>query len=151
MFAATQAVVSDEVTVSSAWQSILAGLPILLVHLAVTTGLLVGGVALYVGLTPYRELEFIREGNIAAAVVLSGQTLAIAVPLAAMMANSVSVSDIVLWGLVTIVLQFIAIAAARLTVHHLPALIQRGEVAPALVLACYQITAGILNAAAVSG
>jgi putative membrane protein len=137
--------------VTSAWQSILAGLPILLVHLAVTTGLLIGGVALYVSLAPYRELKLIREGNIAAAIVLSGQTLALAIPLAAMMAHSVSVPDIVLWGLVTVVLQFIAIAAARLLIRHLPDLIERGEVAPALVLACGQVVAGILNAAALSG
>ena len=136
---------------AAAWQSMLAGLPVLLVHLAVTTGLLLGGVALYVVFAPYRELECIRKGNVAASIVLSGQTLALAIPLAAMMVHSVSVADIVLWGIVTIMLQFIAIAAARLSIHNLPALIRAGEVAPAVVLACAQITAGILNAAAVSG
>lgn len=136
---------------ASAWESVLAGLPILLVHLAVTTGLLIGGVAIYVSFAPYRELELVREGNTAAAVVLSGQTLALAIPLAVMMANSVSVPDIVLWGLVTLILQFIAIVAVRLSIHHLPTLIKRGEIAPALVLFCAQVVAGILNAAAMSG
>jgi putative membrane protein len=137
--------------VTSAWHSILAGLPILLVHLALTAGLLIGGVALYVSFAPYRELELIREGNVAAAIVLSGQTLALAIPLAAMMAHSVSVPDIILWGLVAIVVQFIAIAAVRLTIHHLTELIRRGDIASALVLACGQVAAGILNAAALSG
>jgi putative membrane protein len=139
------------VDVASAWQSILAGLPILIVHLALTAGLLIGGVALYVGFAPYRELELIREGNVAAAIVLAGQTLALTIPLAAMMAHSVSIPDIMLWGVVTIFLQFIAVVAVRLAIHHLTGLIRRGDIAAALVLACGQIAAGILNAAALSG
>lgn len=135
---------------ANAWLSVIAGLPVLLVHLAVTTALLLGGLSIYVVFAPYRELELVREGNPAAAIVLSGQTLALAIPLAVMMANSVNVPDIVLWGVITILLQFIAIVAARLSIHHLPALIERGEIAPALVLACAQIAAGILNAAAMS-
>jgi len=136
--------------VNSAWNSVLAGLPILLVHLALTTGILMAGLAGYVLFAPYRELELIREGNVAAAIVLSGQTLGLTIPLAAMLANSVSVPDILLWGAITIALQFMAIAAVRLSIHHLPALIKKGEVAPAVVLACGQIAAGILNAAALS-
>lgn len=135
---------------NSAWNSVLAGLPILLVHLALTTGILIGGIALYVKMAPYRELELIREGNVAAAIVLSGQTLGLTIPLAAMLATSVSVPDILFWGVITIILQFLAIAAVRLTIHHLTTLIKRGEIAPAVVLACGQIAAGILNAAALS-
>jgi putative membrane protein len=136
--------------VNSAWNSVLAGLPILLVHLALTSGILMAGIAGYILFAPYRELELIREGNVAASIVLSGQTLGLTIPLAAMLATSVSVPDILLWGAITIVLQFIAIAAVRLSIHHLPALIKKGEVAPAVVLACGQIAAGILNAAALS-
>jgi putative membrane protein len=139
------------VAVTAAWASLLSGLPVLLVHLAVTAGILVGGVALYIRLAPYHELECIRAGNSAAAIVLSGQTFGLAIPLAAMMANSVNVPDIVLWGCVTLILQFFAIVAVRLSIPHLPALIRRGEIAPALVLACAQIVAGLLNAAAMSG
>jgi putative membrane protein len=138
------------VAVNSAWNSVLAGLPILLVHLALTTGILIGGITLYVKLAPYRELELIREGNVAAAIVLSGQTMGLTIPLAAMLATSVSVPDILFWGVITIALQFLAIAAVRLTIHHVPALIKQGQVAPAVVLACGQIAAGILNAAALS-
>lgn len=135
---------------ASAWQSVLSGLPVLLVHLALTTGLLLGGIALYVSFAPYRELGLVREGNVAAAVVLSGQTLGLCIPLSMMLATSVSIPDIVLWGVIAIILQFIAIAAVRLSIHHLPSLIKSGHIAPALVLACAQVVAGILNAAALS-
>lgn len=135
---------------ASAWASVLSGLPVLVVHLALTTALLLGGVALYVSMAPYHEMEQIREGNVAAAVVLSGQTLGLSIPLAMMLATSVSVPDIVLWGIIAIILQFVAIAAVRLSIHHLPSLIKSGHIAPALVLACAQVVAGILNAAALS-
>lgn len=135
---------------TSAWQSVLAGLPILVVHLLLTIGLLLGGIALYMAFNPYRELELIREGNVAGAVVLSGQTLGLVIPLSMMLATAVNIPDIVLWGVVTVVLQFIAIGAVRLSIRHLPALIKRGDIAPALVLASAQVAAGILNAAALA-
>jgi len=135
---------------SSAWQSVLAGLPILVVHLLLTTGLLLGGVALYVSLAPYRELELIREGNVAGAIVLSGQTFGLVIPLGMMLATAVNIPDIILWGVITVVLQFIAIAAVRLSIRHLPALIKRGDIAPALLLACAQVAAGILTASALA-
>ena len=77
--------------------------------------------------------------------------LALAIPLGAMLAHSVNLADIVIWGVVTLVLQLIAFAAVALVVRHLPAAIERGEIAPALVLATAQIVAGIFNAAAMSG
>jgi putative membrane protein len=137
--------------VNAAWNSVLVGLPSLLIHLAVATGLLIGGVTLYVSIAPYHELRLIRQGNVAAAIVLSGQVLALTIPLSFMMASSINLPNIVLWGAVTIVLQFIVAAAARLLISHLPQSIERGEITPALVLACGQIVAGILNAAAVVG
>jgi len=136
---------------NAAWASVVAGLPILLVHLAVTAALLIGGVALYIVSACYHELERIRQGNVAAAIVLSGQTLALAIPLAVMMAQSVSVPDIVLWGVIAIIVQFVAVIAARLSIPNLRAAIGRGEIGPALVLVTAQLAAALLNAAALSG
>jgi putative membrane protein len=137
--------------VNAAWNSVVAGLPVLLLQLAVTTGIFLAGLVIYFSLTPYRELRLLRQGNIAAAIVLAGEMLALAVPLGAMMAHSASVPDIVLWGAVTILLQLIAAAAVAVVLRHLPTAIERGEIAPALVLAAAQLSAGILNAAAMSG
>jgi len=135
----------------AAWNSVLAGLPVLLVQLAATTGIFFLGLIIYFSLTPYRELTLLRQNNVAAAIVLVGEMLALAVPLGAMLAHSVSVPDILLWGIVTIILQLIAAAAVALVLRQLPAAIERGDVAPALVLAAAQLSAGILNAAAMSG
>jgi putative membrane protein len=120
-------------------------------HLATTLVLFGIGIVIYVMVTPYREISLIRHGNVAAAISLSGQILALAIPLAAMMANSVSFSDIALWGVVTLVLQLITFLVVATVIRHLPASIERGEVVPALVLACAQIATGLLIAAAMSG
>lgn len=135
----------------AAWVSVLSGFPVLLVQLAATTAFFVVGLAIYVWVTPYREVKLLRDGNVAAAIALSGQMLALAIPLGAMLAHSVNLPDILLWGIVTLILQLIAFAAVALVVRNLPAAIERGEIAPALVLATAQIVAGIFNAAAMSG
>lgn len=135
----------------AAWTSVLSGFPVLIVQLAATTALFVIGLAIYVWVTPYREVKLLREGNVAAAVTLSGQMLALAIPLGAMLAHSVNLADILLWGIVTVILQLIAFAAVAFVVRGLPQAIERGEIAPALVLATAQIVAGIFNAAAMSG
>lgn len=135
----------------AAWNSVLAGFPVLLIHLATTTALFFVGIAIYVWLTPYREIALIRAGNIAAAISLAGQMLALGIPLSSMMAHSVSFPDILLWGVVTVILQLIAFAVVAIVIRRLPQAIERGAIAPALVLAAGQIVAGLLNAAAMSG
>lgn len=135
----------------AAWNSVLSGFPVLIAHLALTTGIFVAGLALYIWVTPYHELRLVRQGNIAAAVSLSGAILALAVPLSATMANSVSVPDILLWGSMSVVLQLIAFGVVALLFRDLPRSIDRGDVAPALVLAAVQLATGLLNAAAMSG
>jgi putative membrane protein len=135
----------------AAWNSVVAGFPVLLVQLAATTGLFIAGLAIYIWLTPYREVKLIREGNIAAAITLTGQMAALAIPLGSMLAHSVNLADILLWGVVAVLLQLIAFAAVAILVRHLPKAIERGEIASALVLAAAQIVAGVFNAAAMSG
>lgn len=135
----------------AAWNSVVAGLPVLIVHLALTTVIFVIGLVVYIWVTPYRELTLVREGNAAAGIALAGMMLALVVPLAATMANSVSAPDILLWGSIAVVLQLIAFAAVALLLRRLPAAIERGEIASALVLAAAQISCGLLNAAAMSG
>ena len=133
------------------WNSVVAGLPVLIIHLGVTTGIFIAGLAIYIWVTPYHELRLIRQNNVAAAITITGAMLALVIPLAATMANSVSVADIFLWGMVAVVLQLIAFGVVALLFRQLAQAIERGDIAPALVLAAAQISTGILNAAAMSG
>lgn len=132
-------------------QSLMSGFPILILHLAATTAILVAGVAIYVAITPYHEFKLIRSGNMAAAVSLSGAVIGIAVPLAFCMAASVNVFDILVWGTVTLVLQLIAYKATDLLLRGLPERIENDEIGPALVLVSIKLAVAAINAAAVSG
>jgi len=64
------------------------GLPVLLLQFAICIVLLVAGVAVYMKVTPFHERELLREGNVAAATVLSGAVIALAIPLAALLATT---------------------------------------------------------------
>jgi putative membrane protein len=136
---------------NAAWHSVLIGFPVLIVHLGLTTALFLVGLGIYWKVTPFREIELLRGGNIAAAMILSGQMLSLAIPLSAMMVNSVSAPDIVLWGVVCLMLQFIAIACLHRLLPGMDQRFERGEIAPALVFTTTQVVVGLLTAAAVSG
>ena len=85
-------------------ESFVTGLPVLLLHYLVTLTMLAIGVTIYIWMTPYKELELIRGGNVAAAISLGAAIISLAMPLAFSMAVSVGVWDIVVWGLVTLVI-----------------------------------------------
>lgn len=132
-------------------QSLIAGFPILILHFLVTLAILAAGVAIYVVATPYREFALIKDGNAAAAISLSGAIVGLAIPLAFAMANSVNVFDILIWGVVTLVLQLIAFRLTDLLLRDLSRRIENAEIAPAIVLVGVKLAFAAINAAAVSG
>jgi putative membrane protein len=70
---------------------------------------------LYVMITPHKEFQLIKAGNTAAATQLVGTFLGFAIPLAMVIGHSVSIFDMVLWGIVAGVVQlavFFVIAKA---------------------------------------
>src|SRR4051812_13766512 len=79
-------------------QAFAAGFPVTLLHAAITLALLVVGGALYALLTPYREVQQIREGNAAAAVSFGGVLIGLAVPLAFSLSAASSAVEIAVWG-----------------------------------------------------
>ncbi len=132
-------------------QSLMTGLPVLVLEFAVTVAMLAVAVWIYVHLTPYREFALTRDGNMAAAISLGGAILGLALPLAVCMAMSVGVWDIVLWGIVTLFIQIVVFRVTDLILRGLPQRIEAGETAPALVLAAIKLAVAMINAAAISG
>ena len=133
------------------FQSLVVGLPVLVLHFIVTVVMLALGIWLYTLTTPYEDFELVRRGNIAAAVSLSGATLGLALPLAFCMATSVSVLDIVLWGLVALLIQLVSYRVADWLLRDLPRRIVAGEVGAALYLVSVKLSVAALNAAAIAG
>lgn len=132
-------------------QSFVTGFPVLMLHLLVTLAMLAGGVWLYTVITPHKDFTLVRDGNLAAAISLTGAILGLAIPLAFCMASSVSVGEIVIWGLLAVLVQILAFTLADLLLRDLSARIEGGEMAPAVLLAGIKLSVAAINAAAISG
>jgi len=132
-------------------QSLGTGLPLLLLHFGATLVLFFVGVAAYVGVTPLHERELLASGNRAAGVVLGGTVVALAIPLAATLATSGALADIVIWGAVALVIQLLTFLIAIWLFRDLRPMIEAGNVAAGTALAGLQIAVALLNAGAMAG
>ena len=135
----------------AAIQSFLAGIPFLLSHFGVTVLMLVIGVVIYMWITSHDERALIREGNTAAAISLAGAILGLAIPLAFCMASSVNVYDIVIWGIVTLVIQLATFWIIDIWLRDLSKRSEEGQVGTAILLVSVKLAVASINAAAVSG
>lgn len=131
-------------------QAFASGFPITLLHAGVTLMLLLIGATIYSLLTPYKEIHQIREGNSAAAVAYGGVIIGLAIPLAASLAASTSVRDILLWGGAIILLQLFVFRLVDFLLAGLPDRINEGEVSAAVLLVAAKLAAALVLAAAVS-
>jgi putative membrane protein len=124
------------------------GLPLLIIQVIACAVLLGIGVTIYIGLTPFRERQMVASGNAAAGTVLAGAILALALPLATMLATSVTLIDILVWGVVALVLQLLTLGIVALAMRNFRGMIESGNIAAAITLAGAQIAVALLNAAA---
>jgi putative membrane protein len=124
------------------------GLPQLLLQFVVTIVLLMVGVAIYMAFSPYKELDLVRRNNTAGGVVYAGTVIALAIPLASLLATTSYVVDIIIWGIVALVIQLLTLAVVSLLLlRHLRIMIESGNIAAALTVAATQIAVALVNAA----
>jgi len=127
-----------------------AGFDDFLVYLAVSLVFLGLFVAIYIRLTPYRELALIREGNMAASFSLSGTLLGFIVPLSATVRYSVSLVDMAIWAALALVVQLCAYVAVKLLIPTLARDIRDGQGAQGFFLGSVSLGVGLLDAACMS-
>ena len=125
--------------------------PNFLVYFAAAIALTALFLVLYTNLTPYRELRLIRAGNNAAAIALIGGLLGFVIPLASVIAHSVSLLDMVIWGVIALAVQIGGFLVTRLVLPHLPQAIESGNVSDAIFLGGLSVSLGILVAACMAG
>jgi putative membrane protein len=127
-----------------------AGFDDFLIYLGIAAALLFVFIAIYVRITPYREIQLIREGNMAAAFSLAGTIIGMVLPLASALEFSVGLIDLCVWATIALVVQIIVFIVARIAlpniVHDIPA----GKQASGIFLGAISIAAGMLNAAAMT-
>ena len=102
---------------------------------------------LYVLITPWREFALIRAGNSAAATALVGALLGFCLPLANTIAHSSSLTDVVLWSLVALVVQIGVHVALRLLLPHLKQSMEANETAAGITAGGFSVCFGLINAA----
>ena len=131
-------------------QAFASGFPVALLHIAVSVGMLVVAAAVYLVLTPHKEIRLVREGNVAAAVDLGGVLVGLAIPLAFSLKGSTSLVDVALWGVATVVIQLLVFRLVDLVLHGLPKRIKDGEMAAAALLVGAKLATAMIVAAAVA-
>jgi putative membrane protein len=123
------------------------GIDDFLMYLASSLTLLAAFMAIYIWITPYRELTLIRQGNVAAAASLSGAVLGFSIPLANAIAQTVNLAEMAMWGFVALAVQLLVFFAVRRLVPGLARDISEGKLAPGIFLGALSIATGLLNAA----
>ena len=125
----------------------LAGFDEFLVYAGLSVVFVYAYMLIYLKLTPYDELKLIKDGNVAAALSLSGSVLGFTLPLAAAIIHSVHPWDMMLWGAIAAAVQLLVYVAVRFTFLNVSRRIPEGQVAAGIVLGAISVSAGILNAA----
>ena len=125
--------------------------PNFLAYFVTGAALVAAFLAAYANLTPHREFLLIRAGNCAAAVALSGGLVGFVIPLASVIAHSLTLLEVLVWGIVALVVQLGGFLAARCVLPQLPQAIEAGNIAYAIFVAALCLALGILNAACLAG
>ncbi len=107
-------------------------------------------VVIYTRVTRHDELALIKKNVTAAGIAFAGSLIGFALPLASTMINSVTVVEMVLWGVVALIVQVLVYLLIRLPMPRISERIEADEVAAGIWLGACSMVAGILNAASMT-
>ena len=102
---------------------------------------------IYTRITPHREFELIRSGNVAAAIALGGAIIGFAIPASNVIAYSISILDFVVWAVIAAFVQLLGFLMTSLVLKGASERIKKGEIAAGIYIAAVAISVGMLNAA----
>lgn len=102
---------------------------------------------IYTRITPHKEFELIRAGNVSAAVALGGAIIGFAIPASNVIAFSISLLDFVVWAVIAALVQLLAFLVTSLVLKGTSERIKKGELAAGIYVAAVAISVGMLNAA----
>jgi putative membrane protein len=121
-----------------------------LVYFFIAAALLLLFIFIYIRITPYKELQLIREGNNAAAISLAGTILGMVIPVAHAIEFSVGLIDMAIWAAIALVVQLLVFVVARITLPEIARDIPAGKTASGIFLGTISVAAGVLSAACMS-
>ena len=128
----------------------LSELPWFLAFMATATALTFFYVVIYMWVTPHDEIKLIRENNMAASLAFAGSLVGFCLPLASAIANSGTLVDVAVWGVVALLVQVAVFYLVCLPIPKISERIEKGEMASGLWLGATSLTGGLLNAASMT-
>ncbi len=123
------------------------GFPDFLLMTGTAGVLLVVAATIYILLTPWKELALVRGGNGAAGLALSGAIAGLAIPIASCLASSLTLLDLLVWGVVALLLQLLTYRIIDMILRDIPTRIQNDEAGAAIVLIAAKLSAAMILAA----
>lgn len=127
-----------------------AGFPDFIIQLGAALGLFIVSLMIYVIMTPHKELALIRAGNPSAALAFAGVVIGLAIPLGSCLAYAFSLFDLLIWGVITLLLQLIAFRFTDMFLRGLPRRIAEGDVAAAVFLMSVKIGVALIISGALA-
>ena len=128
----------------------LSELPWFLAFMATAMALTFFYVVIYMWVTPHDEIKLIRENNMAASLAFAGSLVGFCLPLASAIANSGTLVDVAVWGVVALLVQVAVFFLVCLPIPKISERIEKGEMASGLWLGATSLTGGLLNAASMT-
>jgi putative membrane protein len=116
-------------------------------YFAAAIGFVVVFCMVYCKVTPYDELQLIRNGNSAAAISFGGALIGFILPLYSAITHSVGFIDMLIWAVIAMLVQFAVFGVVRTIFKDLVQEIENNHSAAATLLASCSISIGLLNAA----
>ena len=104
----------------------------------------------YLKITPARELELIKNGNVACALSLSGAMIGFCITLVSSMLHSVGMLSFMIWGLAAAVIQILVYFAATHLIKDANQELLNNNIAVGVLFFGLSVSIGILNAASLS-
>ena len=102
---------------------------------------------IYVLLTPWKELALVKGGNASAGLALAGAIAGLAIPIASTLASSVSLLDLLIWGVIALLLQLIVYRLVDVVLRDIPQRIEQDQAGAAIVLIAAKLSSAIILAA----
>jgi putative membrane protein len=127
-----------------------AGFPDFIIQLGAALGLFIVSLFIYTIMTPHKELALIRAGNPSAALAYGGVIVGLAIPLASCLEHAMGLFDLLIWGVVTLLIQLLAFRFADIFLRGLPRRIAEGDVAAAVFLMSIKIGLALIISGAVA-
>jgi len=127
-----------------------AGFPDFIIQLGAAIGLFIVSLIIYTIMTPHKELALIRAGNPSAALAYGGVIVGLAIPLGSCLEHAMGLFDLLIWGVVTLLIQLLAFRFADIFLRGLPRRIAEGDVAAAVFLMSVKIGLALIISGAIA-